>query len=141
MAFYQTFAWTIFSLPLLACVLITVTPLRRNGQASGWLASGAMLLSTLLALGLLATVAQAGVPASQGSSFAFPPPVIEQRFVWAPTGSTNFAMGLYIDGTVDHRNLYPYLFDRLYGGQPPSGSLLLLYCPVHFGDAADVYGG
>jgi NADH-quinone oxidoreductase subunit L len=101
MGFYTSFSWLIPLLPLLACVLITGTPLRRNGRASGWLASGAMLLATVLSIGLLAMVAQTGA-ATHGADHGFitPPPVIEQRFIWAPTGSSSFAMGIYIDGPV-----------------------------------------
>jgi len=104
MAFFLTSAWLIPALPLLACALITFTPLRRSNVGSGWVAIGLMGLATLLALGLLAATAQAG--AGQGAAvegtqgFAFPEPVLVQRFAWAPTGTGSFAMGLYVDGAV-----------------------------------------
>ena len=48
----------------------------------------------------------AGTPASTATtdtthkSFVFPAPVVVQRFVWAPAGSSSFAMGVYIDSPV-----------------------------------------
>jgi NADH-quinone oxidoreductase subunit L len=105
-------AWLIPALPLLACALITFTPLRRSKAASGWAAIGLIALSALLAVGLLAataqglalrdgqltTVAVGHADAEEGEhGFAFPEPNLVQRFVWAPTGESSFAMGLYVD--------------------------------------------
>ena len=105
MTFSLTNAWLIPLLPLLGCALITFTPIHRNGRVSGWLASGLMLAAALLAIGLLASVAQAAAPAEshgagEAHSFSFPAPAIEQRFAWAPAGSSSFTMGLYIDGAA-----------------------------------------
>jgi NADH-quinone oxidoreductase subunit L len=105
MTFFLTNAWAIPLLPLLGCLLITFTPIRHNGRASGWLASGLMLAAALLAIGLLAAVAQASAPAEAHAAgaahgFSFPAPAVEQRFSWAPTGSGSFQMGIYIDGVA-----------------------------------------
>lgn len=113
MAFFLDNAWLIPFLPLLGCVIITFSPIRRNGQLSGWLASGLMLLATLLAVGLLSAVAAHGAEAvahgaeattehavEEGHGFSFSPPAVVQRWAWAPTGSTSFAMGVYIDGAA-----------------------------------------
>ena len=130
MAFFLTYAWLIPALPLLGCALITFTPLRRSKLASGWTTIALMLGATILAVGLLAATAQglalrdgqavpllvAGhmegtEPATTGAhsettategegTFSFPEPNVVQRFVWAPTGNSNFAMGVYIDTPV-----------------------------------------
>jgi len=121
MAFFLQLAWLIPLLPLTACVLITfVPPLRRNAHASGWLAIGLMLLASVIALGTLAAVGSGlqittdgqvtnlhGDTAhdaghsddkGHGEAFHFPPANLIQRIDWAPTGSSTFQMGIYIDG-------------------------------------------
>jgi NADH-quinone oxidoreductase subunit L len=119
MSVFLSTAWLIPLLPLLAALLITVTPIRRSQRASGWLAIGLMIGSTLLALGLLAAVAQGyssidGVVAAphgaehaaehadagHGDGFAFAEPALVQRFDWAPDGDGSLQMGLYVDGPV-----------------------------------------
>jgi NADH-quinone oxidoreductase subunit L len=112
MIFFLQNAWLIPALPLLACVLITFTPLRQSKQASGWAAIGLMGVATILALGLLAAVAQglglrdgqlvtlAAHGGAHAGPFSFPEPNLVQRFAWAPTGSSMFEMGLYVDGAV-----------------------------------------
>lgn len=110
MAFFLQYAWLIPALPLLACALITFTPLRRSKAASGWLAIGLMGLATILALGLLAATAQGlalhdgqlvALPPAESAAeehgFAFPEPNLVQSFVWASTGATRFLMGIYVD--------------------------------------------
>jgi NADH-quinone oxidoreductase subunit L len=114
MAFFLQMAWLIPALPLLACALITFTPLRRSRAASGWAAIGLMALATVLAVGLLAAAA-AGLALRDGQlatvalehgaaegeqAFAFPEPNLVQRFAWAPTGERVFQMGLYVDTPV-----------------------------------------
>jgi len=115
MAFFLTYAFLIPALPLLACALITFTPLRRSGAASGWVAIGLVGLSALLALGLLAATAQglalrdgqvvaleaAAHGAGEGhGAFAFPEPNLVQRFDWAAAGSEAVQMGVYVDTPV-----------------------------------------
>jgi NADH-quinone oxidoreductase subunit L len=56
-SFFLQYAWLIPLFPLLAFVIISLTPLRRNNRASGWLAIGMMALAVVFALGLLAGVA------------------------------------------------------------------------------------
>lgn len=126
MAFFLQYAWLIPALPLLGCVLITFTPLRQSKVASGWATIGLMIVASLLAVGLLAASAQ-GLALRDGQlvtlelaghgqadahgeatthsekskeAFAFPEPNVVQRFVWAPTGTTSFAMGIYVDTPV-----------------------------------------
>ena len=102
MSVFLQYAWLVPLFPLLGCALITLTPIRRNNQASGWLAIALMALATIGALGLLAAVAGAQSPASsaEGGAFTFPAPAVVQRFAWAKTGASTFAMGIYIDPLV-----------------------------------------
>jgi NADH-quinone oxidoreductase subunit L len=148
MAFFLQYAWVIPVLPLLGFAIISLTPIRKSKQASGWLAIGLMGVAVVMALGLLAGMAQglsyiatpdaavsehappteedthamsaeaethgeeadahgeaethgeeAGAHGEEGHSttFAFPQASVVQRFDWAPTGSTSFQMGVYID--------------------------------------------
>ncbi|MCX7791338.1 MAG: NADH-quinone oxidoreductase subunit L [Chloroflexaceae bacterium] len=125
MALFLQLAWLIPALPLLGCALITFTPLRHSKPASGWTAIALMLLATVLAVGLLAATAQ-GLALREGQvvslagghggeehgaakehgggekhgAFAFPEPNLVQRIAWAPTGSSVFTMGLYVDTPV-----------------------------------------
>ena len=112
MAIFLQYAWLIPALPLLACALITLTPLRRSGRASGWAAIALMGLATALAIGLLAATAQ-GLALRDGQlvaleaaghggagAFAFPEPNVVQRFAWAAAGSTSVEMGIYVDTPV-----------------------------------------
>ncbi|MBO9317217.1 MAG: NADH-quinone oxidoreductase subunit L, partial [Chloroflexus sp.] len=57
MAFFLQNAWLIPFWPLLASALITLTPVRRMAMVSAWLATGLMMIATVMALGLLAAVA------------------------------------------------------------------------------------
>ncbi|NNJ10794.1 NADH-quinone oxidoreductase subunit L [Chloroflexales bacterium ZM16-3] len=66
MSFFTQYAWLIPALPLLGFALITFTPLRQSKAASGWTATGLMLLSVLMALGLMTAV----LGASQGEAAA-----------------------------------------------------------------------
>jgi NADH-quinone oxidoreductase subunit L len=115
MSFFLTYAWLIPALPLLACALITFTPLRRSGLASGWAAIALMGLATALAIGLLAATAQGlairdGQPVTLAAAehgegeghagFVFPEPNVVQRFVWAAAGATPLLMGVYVDTPV-----------------------------------------
>jgi NADH-quinone oxidoreductase subunit L len=112
MAFFLQYAWLIPLLPLASFLIISFTPIRRNRLASGWLAIGMMLLTTLLALGLLAAVglglqlragqpvqiaAEHGAVAEVERSFTFTEPNVVQRFDWAPAGDAVFQMGIYVD--------------------------------------------
>ncbi|MFQ3660813.1 MAG: NADH-quinone oxidoreductase subunit L [Chloroflexaceae bacterium] len=124
MPLFLQLAWLIPALPLLGCALITFTPLRHSKPASGWTAIALMLLATVLAVGLLAATAQ-GLALREGQvvslatghgaeehgaeehgnsvghgTFAFPEPNLVQRITWAPTGTSVFAMGIYVDGPV-----------------------------------------
>lgn len=111
------YAWLIPALPFLAFVLITLTPLRRSAQASAWLATGLMLVATVLALSVLIETAQGvhitpggsvalvepSAPAGEDQSverFSAPPPHIVQTFRWAPAGDTAISMGYLIDPSV-----------------------------------------
>ncbi len=127
MAFFLQYAWLIPVFPLLAFALITLTPIRQSKQASGWLAIGMMVLAVIFAVGLLAGVTQglhldesgqvvvhamehgegehgageseaAAEGEGHGGLFAFPEANVVQRIAWAPTGTTTFDMGIYIDG-------------------------------------------
>jgi NADH-quinone oxidoreductase subunit L len=114
MALFLQNAWLIPALPLLACVLISFTPLRRSRTASGWMAIGLMGLSALFAIGLLVTVGQGWILGPDGrlinvrelsatppeGVFTFPVPNLVQRIAWAPSGESSFAMGLYVDTPV-----------------------------------------
>lgn len=116
MAFFLQNAWLIPVLPFVSCALILLTPIRRNKQVSGGIAIGLMGVAALFALGLLVAVAQGlhlqadgsvvvvsadvGPEAAAEELFAFPEPNLIQRFVWAPTGTTNLTMGLYVDPLV-----------------------------------------
>lgn len=94
-------AWLVPALPLLTCLLIALTPIRRNKGASVWVGIGCMTLATLVALGILADVAgHSAAHAASGEGFAFPEPALVQRFPWVATGSTVFEMGIYIDPIV-----------------------------------------
>ena len=91
-------AWLIPALPLLACLVITCTPIRRSGIASGWLATALILLAAVLALALLAA-AGAGARVSEG--FAFAEPRIVRTFRWAPAGAAApITMGFLVDAPV-----------------------------------------
>jgi NADH-quinone oxidoreductase subunit L len=58
MAFFLQTAWLIPIFPLVSFIIITLTPIRKSKQQSGWLAIGMMGVSVLFALGLLTAVAQ-----------------------------------------------------------------------------------
>jgi NADH-quinone oxidoreductase subunit L len=105
-------AWLIPLLPLAAFVLVTLTPLRRNAAASGWLTTLLMLVATVLALGVAAEVAQGTLMGPEGSvtnraalnaetrenAFSFPVPNIVRELRWAPAGgNASFDMGYLID--------------------------------------------
>jgi NADH-quinone oxidoreductase subunit L len=111
MLFLQT-SWLIPLLPLLACALISFTPIRRSPLVSGWLAIGSLALATVWAIGLLAMIAggwllgpngelinRAALSAQLEGAF-FPPPNVVHRVLWAPTGESAFAMGIYVDPLV-----------------------------------------
>lgn len=125
MALFLHLAWLIPLLPLLGFALITFTPLRHSKPASGWTTILLMALATLLAVGLLAATAQglalregqvvhlaAGHSAEEHGAakahdaaekhkvFAFPEPNLVQRIAWAPTGTSVFTMGIYVDTLV-----------------------------------------
>jgi NADH-quinone oxidoreductase subunit L len=117
MAVFLQLAWLIPALPLLACALITFTPLRRSRVASGWTAIALMGLATLLAVGLLAASAQGlalrdgqlttlelghGEHGGEGEhgGLVFPEPNVVQRIAWAPAGEQIFEMGVYVDTPV-----------------------------------------
>jgi NADH-quinone oxidoreductase subunit L len=101
MPLFLQYAWLIPLLPLVASALITLTPLRRNGQASGWLATLLLALATVIAVGVVAQVA-GGAAAKEATSateeaFVFPVPDAVQRIPWAATGQSVFEMGFYLD--------------------------------------------
>jgi NADH-quinone oxidoreductase subunit L len=124
MALFLQTAWLIPALPLLACALITLTPLRRSKAASGWTAIGLMAIAAVLAVGLLAASAsglalrdgqvttldvghgehgegEAAAAEGEGeAAFSFPEPNVVQRFAWAPAGESVFEMGIYVDTPV-----------------------------------------
>lgn len=128
MAVFLEYAWLIPLFPLLAAALITFPPIRQQRSLSCWLAIGCMILATIFALGLLSGVAQgmvlhpvesvsaithtddhADTPtddhaddhgSAYDTSFTFPDANVVQRIAWAPTGSSAFHMGIYIDPIV-----------------------------------------
>src|SRR6187455_2717990 len=100
MGIFLQYAWLIPLFPLLSFVIITLTPIRLSKAASGWLAIGMMLASTVLALGVAGDVLASGAAhAAEGEgAFAFPAPSIVSTFRWAPAGGDAvFTMGYYID--------------------------------------------
>jgi NADH-quinone oxidoreductase subunit L len=115
MGIFLQYAWLIPLFPLLAFVIITLTPIRMSKAASGWLAIALMVAATVVALGVAAEVAQgvhvgadghvevveAGEHAEEAEHFSFPPANIVQTFRWAPTsGDASFTMGYLIDPAV-----------------------------------------
>ena len=56
MGLFLQYAWLIPLFPLLSFAIITLTPIRMSKMASGWLAIGLMLASTVVALGVGAEV-------------------------------------------------------------------------------------
>ena len=93
-------AWLIPALPLLGFVLITCTPIRRSGPASGWLTIVLMLAATALALGVALSIGPAAHAAGEGG-FAFPAPSIVRSFRWLPAGNgAPLTMGFYVDPAV-----------------------------------------
>jgi NADH-quinone oxidoreductase subunit L len=110
MGFFLNITWLIPALPLLAFLLITLTPLRRQARASGWVAIGLMVVATVLALGVAAEVASGTtnstalaslVGAAGEKGFAFPAPSIVSTFRWAPAGGDqSFTMGFMVDPLV-----------------------------------------
>ncbi len=98
MGLFLQYAWLIPLFPLLSFVIITLTPIRLSKTASGWLAIGLMLASTVVALGVGAEVLAAGAAHAGEGGFAFPDANIVQTFRWAPAGGdAAFTMGYYID--------------------------------------------
>jgi NADH-quinone oxidoreductase subunit L len=100
MGLFLQYAWLIPLFPLLSFAIITLTPIRMSKMASGWLAIGLMLASTVVALGVGAEVLVAGAAhAAEGEgAFAFPAANIVSTFRWAPVGGdAAFTMGYYID--------------------------------------------
>jgi NADH-quinone oxidoreductase subunit L len=100
MGLFLQYAWLIPLFPLLSFVIITFTPIRLSKTASGWLAIGLMLASTLVALGVAGEVLAGGAAhaAAGEGTFVFPPPSIVSTFRWAPAGGDAvFTMGYYID--------------------------------------------
>ena len=94
------FAWLIPVLPLLGFLLVTFTPVRRNGVASGWLTTALMAVAAALALGVAASLGVAGHSAGE-AAFAFAEPAIVQTFRWAPAGdAAPITMGVYVDAAV-----------------------------------------
>jgi NADH-quinone oxidoreductase subunit L len=100
MGLFLQYAWLIPLFPLLSFAIITLTPIRLSKVASGWLAIGLMLASTVVALGVASDVLAAGAAhAAEGAgTFAFPAANIASTFRWAPAGGdAAFTMGYYID--------------------------------------------
>ncbi len=58
MVFFLQSAWMIAVFPLLAFVIISLTPIRHNKKASGWLAIGLMGMAIVFAFGLISASAQ-----------------------------------------------------------------------------------
>jgi NADH-quinone oxidoreductase subunit L len=127
MGLFLQYAWLIPIFPLLAFAIITLTPIRANKAASGWLAIGLMAAALVVALGVGLDVAQgvhvaldgtaASTPnesheaagAGEGEeSFSFPAANIVRTFRWAPGGALppdggqapSFTMGYYVDPAV-----------------------------------------
>ncbi|GAB4111824.1 MAG: NADH-quinone oxidoreductase subunit L [Roseiflexaceae bacterium] len=112
MVSFLSFAWLIPLLPGLAWVLITLTPLRRSNPLSAWFATILMVLSALLALGVLSEVAQ-GVridatgaisqvleKAEHGEGFHLAAANISQSFRWAPLGDGAIRFGFMVDPAI-----------------------------------------
>lgn len=125
MGFFLEYAWLIPLFPLLGCILITLPPIRQQKWLSAWLAIGLMVIAVVFALGLFAGVVQGahllpdgsveimhadehGAAESHGEAaaehaeahdtgFVFPEANVVRRIAWAPTGTSSFNMGIYID--------------------------------------------
>lgn len=98
-------AWLIPALPLLAFVLISLTPLRASKRLSAWLATGLMALSMLVALAvLLATIAgtahSSEAAHAEEALFALPETVTTHTVRWAPAGDMTITMGYTIDPAI-----------------------------------------
>src|SRR5512138_2842134 len=101
MGLFLQYAWLIPLLPLLSFAIITLTPIRLNKAASGWLAIGLMVVATVVALsvgvevlqgvhvgpdGTAEVLAIGEAHAAEGEAFTFPEPNIVRTFRWAPAG-------------------------------------------------------
>jgi NADH-quinone oxidoreductase subunit L len=115
MAWFLENAWLIPALPLLAYMLITLTPLRRSKPLSAWLATGLMAVAALLALGVGLAVAGGVLVGPNGAvtsrdalsarpsaeTFTFPVPNIVRDVRWAPAGGeAEVRLGFLIDPAV-----------------------------------------
>ncbi|KAB8145093.1 NADH-quinone oxidoreductase subunit L [Chloroflexia bacterium SDU3-3] len=97
---FLEYAWLIPALPLLGFLIITLTPIRRSGQASGWLATALMACSALMALGVAFALPHPQHAAEAGG-FAMPEAAITHVFRWAPAGAgAPVTMGFTVDGAV-----------------------------------------
>ncbi|MEN9937099.1 MAG: hypothetical protein RLZZ387_3678 [Chloroflexota bacterium] len=112
MGTFLQIAWLIPLLPLLSYAAITLTPLRLNRAASGWLATALMAAAMVLALGVGAEVAGGVIVTADGGAmsrdaisarmpegaFHFPAPNIVRQVAWAPAGGdASLTMGYMID--------------------------------------------
>ncbi|MDQ4076206.1 MAG: NADH-quinone oxidoreductase subunit L [Chloroflexota bacterium] len=84
--------WLIPVFPLLAFVLIILTPLKDNKAASSWTAIGMVGLSWLLSWAIFFTQGNELVEAAAEGH----PYLLEWR--WLPTGPTSFDMSIILDG-------------------------------------------
>lgn len=107
---FLQFAWLIPLLPFVGFLLISLTPIRRRGVASGWLATLLMALATAVALGVAAEVAQGIIigpdfvvnRAALSARFDFEGfplivPNIANTFRWAPSGDSAIMLGYLVD--------------------------------------------
>lgn len=122
MGWFLQNAWLIPLLPLLGFTLITLTPIRRNKQASAWMATLLMVGATVIALGTAAEVVGRVMVASDGTvttlaaeahgeeaatddhgahGYTWHEPNIVRSVRWAPAGGDGaFLMGYIIDPAV-----------------------------------------
>jgi NADH-quinone oxidoreductase subunit L len=119
-AVFLNYAWLIPVFPLLACVIITLTPLQKNKRASGWLAIGMMGLAVLFALGVLLAVLSGVYVDAQGQ--VVPPPAAEAAHSEDTHSEGEGAHGEGAHGEGAHGG--PFAF------QEPNAALRFLWIPT-----------
>ncbi|WP_129626290.1 NADH-quinone oxidoreductase subunit L [Candidatus Oscillochloris fontis] len=91
----------VMALGLLVAV-VSANPAESHGEATTTTEAHGEAVATEESHGEAAatTESHGEAAAEHGAAFTFPAPVVVQRFAWAPAGSTNFAMGIYVDTPV-----------------------------------------
>ena len=96
MQLFLEYAWLVPVLPFVGFVLISLTPLRRLGRTSAWLATLLMAAATMLALAIFGAATML-LPAGHAEGFTFVEPLVTRAFRWAPAGDSAINFGYLID--------------------------------------------